>query len=33
VRRRHPELTTASGKAFRAAVEGRVNYVKAVLDE
>ncbi len=25
-------LATASGKAFRAAVEGRVNYVKSVLD-
>jgi hypothetical protein len=25
-------LATASGKAFRAAVEGRVNYVRSVLD-
>ncbi len=25
-------LATASGKAFRTAVEGRVNYVKSVLD-
>jgi hypothetical protein len=25
-------LATASGRAFRAAVEGRVNYVKSVLD-
>lgn len=25
-------LATASGKAFRAAVEGRVNYVKSVVD-
>jgi hypothetical protein len=25
-------LNTASGKAFRAAVEGRVNYVRSVLD-
>jgi hypothetical protein len=25
-------LATASGKAFRTAVEGRVNYVRSVLD-
>jgi hypothetical protein len=25
-------LATASGKAFRAAVQGRVNYVRSVLD-
>ena len=25
-------LATASGRAFRVAVEGRVNYVRSVLD-